>query len=533
MKCKRPVCLFLACLLVAAMLTGCSNTSIYYLYYDLSQKVTSLDPQFVDTTQAYTVLYNLFDGLLVELPDGQLVCDAAVGYEISDDRCRYTFTLRDDLYWSDGSEVTAYDYQFAFERIFNLQSPSPHAETFSDLVNATARLSGADLPLGVSAPDAHTLIFSLQQPNQFFLELLTLPAAFPCNEQFFEQTKGRYGLSSDFLLTNGAMTLRSWDSDTGTISLQPNTHHPQYELLPIKRLTFYYNREETLERFSDGRTDAVAIDYSQLEMIEQAGGSIQSFEDTTWVLVINCADEVYGNQKIREALLQTINRSALTDYLTENYTLTEGLIPHAATVSGLNYREQVGMPDLGGYQPQNAKALLEEGLAELQLDRLPKTTLLVPDTGDHAFYMGFLQQAWQRDLSTFINTQPQELQTTLQQVASGDFTLALIPVQLSSANPYSLLSQFAGSDGADQLLGWQNTGYAQLLQQAMAASSPEQAASLLFSAEQALLASAAVIPLYGQTSYYAVAKGAEMISLSAFDGKIFFYPPVAAADVDS
>ena len=84
---------------------------------------------------------------------------------MSSDGRTYTFQLREDACWSDGSAVTADDFVFAFRRLFGPGSVSPYAENLLSVQNAEAILAGEMQPeaLGVRAADDHTLVLTLER----------------------------------------------------------------------------------------------------------------------------------------------------------------------------------------------------------------------------------------------------------------------------------------------------------------------------------------------------------------------------------
>ncbi len=108
----------------------------------------------------------------------------------------------DDETW----KVTASDYAYAFQRIFDPQTQSPYTTMFSCLQNADAVQSGQLDPseIGVRAVSDTELQFTLSRPDAEFLSNLASTAAMPCNENFFQQTKGRYGLDKESVASCGA-----------------------------------------------------------------------------------------------------------------------------------------------------------------------------------------------------------------------------------------------------------------------------------------------------------------------------------------
>ena len=127
----------------------------------------SLDPQIADDVSSRTVISNMFSGLLALDSEGSVINDNAESYEISADGLSYTFRLRKDNYWFrdiDGDEdysegeyfpVTAHDYVFAFQRLFNPETRSELAGNFICIKNSEKIMAGKLSPeeIGVYAED--------------------------------------------------------------------------------------------------------------------------------------------------------------------------------------------------------------------------------------------------------------------------------------------------------------------------------------------------------------------------------------------
>ena len=92
------------CLLFSCASCGKKNTATA-LRADLSGRVYTLDPQYCSTALERCLLKNCMEGLLRRLPDGTMAEGCAENYSVSADGLRYTFTLRENLQWSDGEPL--------------------------------------------------------------------------------------------------------------------------------------------------------------------------------------------------------------------------------------------------------------------------------------------------------------------------------------------------------------------------------------------------------------------------------------------
>ncbi|MBQ5334207.1 MAG: peptide ABC transporter substrate-binding protein, partial [Oscillospiraceae bacterium] len=129
-------------------------------YAVISDNPKNLDPQMAEDSQSMFVIRNTFALLMDMDGDGRLINGSAKNYSVSEDGLTYTFELREGLFWfgmsgKDGVPLTAYDYEYAFRRIYDSSTHSPYAELFSCIKNSMAVYDGAknEAELGVTAKD--------------------------------------------------------------------------------------------------------------------------------------------------------------------------------------------------------------------------------------------------------------------------------------------------------------------------------------------------------------------------------------------
>ena len=145
----------------------------------------TLDPHKTSITIESNVLRNLFEGLVVQDPKGDVAPGVAETWSVSADGMTYTFNLRANAKWSNGEAVTARDFVFSLRRIQDPAVKSQYAEVLYPIKNAQEVNTGkADLTaLGVKALDARMLEITLRAPTPYFLQLLTHQTALPVNEK--------------------------------------------------------------------------------------------------------------------------------------------------------------------------------------------------------------------------------------------------------------------------------------------------------------------------------------------------------------
>lgn len=483
-----PVKRIFSLLLSAALLLGlcgCGGRTISFTWF-VDALPTNLDPQVASASADVIACTHLYSGLFRQAADGTLQNACCASYTVSADGLTYTFALRSGMTYrqtAGGSAVavTAQDFLFAFRRVFRAETASPYAASFLSIRNGAAVLAGTadESQLGVAAPDDSTLVITLAEKDDHFLEKLALPGAMPCNEAFFDSTKGSYGLSSATVLTNGSFYLLNWTSSGLFLRRDITDGHITNLRLVQNTSTAVQTPEELV---LNGKCSA-ALDTTDTQTTLQT----ISYSDTTWCLVYNCAG-VLGNASLRAALSADALQADLPQDSTL-YSAAEGLVPDGVTVDGEDYRKTAGsaLPALSA-----GTEAYQQALAEIGADNLKGLSILVPDTADAASIQA-LNGRWQKDYSLFFSLQTVSAADFAKAYEKGDYDIALVPLSLTQNDPLAILQPFA-SGGAS---GYANPAYDALLAQSAGAVGADKCA-LLAQAERLLLQDCAVTPLYRQ-----------------------------------
>ena len=178
--------------------------------YRLLDQFPTLDPQLNQDTSGFHIIRDLFEGLLNQDANGDLVPGVATDYAASDGNTTYTFTLRRDARWSNGDPVTAHDFVYAWRRAADPATASPYGWylELTEMVNAKEILAGTRPPaeLGVRAVDDHTLEVKLNAPLPFFPAMTTYATLFPAHRATIE-AHGADWTEPGNMVSNGAYTL--------------------------------------------------------------------------------------------------------------------------------------------------------------------------------------------------------------------------------------------------------------------------------------------------------------------------------------
>ena len=500
-RCIRSVlCVVLSCLLLSVLPSCGSDNSSKLLVYNLSAEPVNLDPPLADDAASALVVTNLFEGLLRMGEGGTVTEGAAESYEVSDDGLRYVFYLRKDAKWSDETPLTADDFVFGFRRLFDPKTGSVSAKNLYCIKNAKAVHEGA-LPtdaLGVSASDPHTLVIELDSVNTRFLTLLTTPAAMPCNEAFFKESKGRYGLTAETILSNGAYRLKEWAAGE-YLALRKNTAYHAADAVRNGGISLFIEEDPavTLEAFQKDSVCAISCEADGISSLDTAHDTVEESLSSVWGILLN-REGILADDHLTKALLYGMDRSGYQDVLPPYLVSADAIIPPAVTIQGTGYREKLSSGVAApAYQPDRARQEIKAGYEALGVSSLTKLRMIVPESlTPHAELFSYVSQIWQENLRVYFVVETLEEEEYNARLEAGDYDCAVVNLQASYDAPEAFLSQFVQPGKAGYPAGTE-----ELLDRA-AKSDVETAAGLYRQAEQSILDSGIFLPLYYQTGYF-------------------------------
>jgi oligopeptide transport system substrate-binding protein len=239
---------FAICLLLIVAIQGCnSNTAPaadaphkskgQILRRGIGGEPASLDPGEAVDTFSFEVIRDLYEGLTTEAPDGTVVPGVASSWTVNASGTQYTFQLRPDAKWSNGTRVRAKDFVEAWRRVVDPKWASPVADILRPIAGATAIILGRLPPssLGVIAARDDLLVVNLDRPAPYFPQLLTHSATFPV---YSEETAKSHDANN--WVSNGPYVLSNWTPGS-VIRLRRNLSYwdrtnvriPEVEYIPI------------------------------------------------------------------------------------------------------------------------------------------------------------------------------------------------------------------------------------------------------------------------------------------------------------
>jgi ABC-type oligopeptide transport system substrate-binding subunit len=293
----------------------------------------TLDPHKVNTAQAWNIALNLFEGLVVRDPKGNVVPGVAESWTVSEDGLFYRFKLRANARWSNGDPVTAGDFVFSFRRVVDPLSNVVFAWFLYPIRNAEEVNAGKlDVTaLGVAAPDARTVEITLKTPTPHFLQMLVTESAMPVHEKTVRL--GADWVKPGKMVSNGAYMLEEVKVSSH-LRLVKNPHYWNASNVAIDAVLFdpTENLATVLKRYRAGEFDIV---YQNLPD-DQLGWLKQNMPNDLHIApfarveryTFNMTKPPFNNRRVRQALAMAINREALVEKVMRGGELPAyGLVP--------------------------------------------------------------------------------------------------------------------------------------------------------------------------------------------------------------
>ena len=401
-------------LVSAAVLAACggssssSSSSSDEINWYTPTEISTLDISKVTDTYSLIAIGNSGSNLLRRDEDGNLQPDLAESVEVSDDGLTYTATLRDNLKWSDGSDLTAEDFVYTWQRIVDPSTASEYAYLVSDahVLNAEEVIAGTKSvdELGVKA-EGNKVIFTLSSPSPQFESLLSFANFMPQSKEFVEEQGDDYGTTSDNALYSGPYTVEDWDGTSGTFTLVKNKYYWDADNVKTKKVNVQTVKkaDTAVQMYKDGELDTASI--SGTDAIYNANKNRDDVVDvpeaTTAYMVYNesGSTEALTNTKIRQALnLATDRKGIVKSAIDTGSTAANALVPTGLETlpDGTDLSDYVAADY--SYDEDKAAKLFKEGLAELGTDSITLTITADSDSAVAKAAVDYIKQTWENAL---------------------------------------------------------------------------------------------------------------------------------------
>ncbi|QQR37063.1 peptide ABC transporter substrate-binding protein [Devosia oryziradicis] len=492
--------------LMAALMT--SAASAVTLNVMNGSEPGSIDPHQASGDWEDRIIGDYLEGLMTDDAEANPIPGQAESYTISDDGLVYTFKLRDGIQWSDGVPVTAGDFVYAFQRLFDPKTASDYAYLQFPIKNGSEIADGSVTnfdELGVKAIDDKTLEITLEGPTPYFLGALTHYTAFPVPKHIVEKV-GNDWTKVENIVSNGAYTPVEWVPGN-YIKLAKSETYWDAANVQIDEVNRFVQDDlaAALARYRAGEYDILTdIPSDQAEWIKTNLPGQDYFTPFLGVYyyVINQEKEPFDNAEVRKALSMAINRDVIgPDVLGTGEVPAYGWVPPGTgNYEGVDLYE----PDWIGlsYEERVAEAkTIMEGLGYTSSS--PLTLQLKYNTNDNHQRIAVAIAAMWEQIGVKAELFNSETAVHYDSLRSGDFEVGRAGWLLDYSDPSNTLDLLRQGVEQDGTMNWGNNygRYANdefdaLMDKASSELDLAARAEMLGQAEEIAMDETAAIPIY-------------------------------------
>ena len=307
-----------AALLLGSLMLGASPALAEMVLH----RGNSGEPQTLDQSQTSIdieafIVKDLYEGLTVYDANGKIVPGAAESWTVSDDGTVYTFKIRDNAKWSDGSPVVAEDFIFSMRRVEDPKTAAGYANILYPIKNAEPINKGT-VPvdqLGMKAINDKTLEITLERPTPFFIELLSHQTALPINKASFEKNGADF-VKPGKLVGNGAFKLTE-HVPNDHLTVVKNENYWDAANVKLDKVIFYPQEDQAaaVRRYEAGELDLVYnFSTDQIDRLRKANAKQVHVTPAfaTYYYPFDTRTEPFNDVRVRQALSMSVDRDFLS-----------------------------------------------------------------------------------------------------------------------------------------------------------------------------------------------------------------------------
>lgn len=465
MKFKKMLAIFLSAALFVTAFAGCGKKKADGITVQIGPNPETLDPALNSAVDGGNMLITLFETLLIIDQDNKVQPGQAEKYEVSPDGLTWTFTMRDGLKWSDGTDLNAKDFEYTFKRIADTNVAAPYAETVIGMIEGYKDAIDSKNPekLNVKASDdGKTLTVKLAYPCSYFDKIVAFGTMSPVQKATVEKNGDSWATKPETYVCNGPYTITEWTPSEKIVCKKNENYKGGWDSSKIvnDKLTFLLLEDSSASYTAyTGGTAQLIKDVPTEEIPTLKKDKKDEFNVDpilgTYYLSMNLNKAPFNNKNVRKALSLAIDR----DYVAN--TVMQGTYSPAYNYVG------TGVDDVdpgkflenskaanGGkpYISEDYKANLEEAkkaLAEAGYPEgkgFPTITYSTNDTGYHKAVAEYLQQVY-KDLGITMNIDIVDWSSFTPKRRAGEYEMARNGWVMDYNDASNMIELFVSSNG--------------------------------------------------------------------------------------
>lgn len=494
----------------AGSTAGGTNTAGFTVQYGSNPE--TMDPALNSAIDASNTIITIFEPLLLINENNEVIGGQAESWEASEDGLTWTFTMRDGLKWSDGTDLTAKDFEYSFKRMANPDTAAPYAETCLGMIDGfDAAQAGDTDALNVKASDdGKTLTIVLSYPCSYFDKMAAFAAMSPVQQATVEANGDSWCTSAETFVSNGPYMITDWTpSERIVLSKNPNyVGGWDSSKIVSDTITLLLLEDSSASFAAYNSGEAVLIKdvpTDEIPSLTKAEDGGDFYVDTilgTYYVSLNLQRDAFQDAKVRKALSLAIDR----DYVAN--TIMQGTYSTADSIVGPGIVDENGYFHDNGNAPYisadyeanlaEAKKLLEEA-GYPNGEGYPTIEYSTNDAGYHVPLAEYLQQAW-GDLGITLTINKMEWSSFTPARRAGEYDVARNGWVMDYNDPSNMLDLFCTDNGNNDGK-YSNPDFDAAIEGSKVADSAEHFAQL-HKAEDILMEDAGCLPIAYYNDYW-------------------------------
>ncbi|WP_213132584.1 oligopeptide ABC transporter substrate-binding protein OppA [Citrobacter sp. FP75] len=462
-------------------------------------EVQSLDPHKIEGVPESNINRDLFEGLLISDVDGKPSPGVAEKWENKDFKV-WTFHLRKDAKWSDGSPVTAQDFVYSWQRLANPNTASPYASylQYGHIVNIDDIIAGKKpvTDLGVKAIDDHTFEVTLSEPVPYFYKLLVHSSVSPVPKAVVEKFGDKWTQPAN-IVSNGSYKLKDWVVNE-RIVLERNTNYWDNAKTVINQVTYLPISSEVTDvnRYRSGEID-MTYNNMPIELFQKLKKEIPNEVHVdpylcTYYYEINNQKPPFNDVRVRTALKMALDRDIIV-----NKVKNQGDLPAYSFTPPYTDGAKLVEPEWFKWSQEKRNEEAKKLLAEAGFTaEKPLTFDLLYNTSDlHKKLAIAAASIWKKNLGANVKLENQEWKTFLDTRHQGNYDVSRAGWCADYNEPTSFLNMVL-SDSSNNTVHYKSAAFDKLIADTLKATDEAQRSELYSKAEQQLDKDSAIVPVY-------------------------------------
>ena len=455
----------------------------------------TLDPALAGDANSTEYIDKIFNGLVVMDKDLNIVPELAEKWEISPDGTQYTFHLRRNIAFQDGTPITAKDFKYTIERALDPKTGSRVASTYmEDIVGAMDKLSGKATEVkGVEVLDDNTLRITIDSPKQYFLPKLTYHTFFVVDRRNVEQGGQEWWRTPN---GSGPFALKSMDKDK--IVLTSNKRYVG-GAPPIGEVDFTLRGGSPMTMYDQGELDAVQVPSSYIDQVLDKTNPLHNELTTSpsldvWYLAFDTKQKPFDDPKVRQAFAYATNKEGIARVLLQKTVIpANGVLPPG--LPGFD-KSLAGIP----YDPERARALLAESSYKGS-EKLPPILFATSGEGSTDPLAAALTEMWSKELGVDIELQQVSWDRFQQDLYNNKYQMFMLGWVGDYPDPQDFLDVQFYSQSEQNHSRYANPEVDKLLLAARQEQDQQKRWDLYHQAEQIIVNEVPWIPIYHGINY--------------------------------